>query len=175
MEDKATLIRQVFGDSSDDDDYQNYELNSRSEPESSPVAGESADAGLFRNPGWERVKEIRGLWICRDFLTHVQQLSLLSAIQNEGWFLQESHNQAMRFGDLPGWVNGLSYSIREALLSGDNLSEPSFTSEEETLFPILPLELLGREPLFDQLIVNLYHPGQVGHVPPLSFVTIAFE
>lgn len=87
--------------------------------------------------------------------------------------------QAMRFGDLPGWVNDLGHSIREAVLSGDNRSEHSFISsdghEEECLFPILPLELLGREPLFDQLIVNLYHPGQVRHVSQLSFVTIAFE
>lgn len=73
--------------------------------------------------------------------------------------------QAMRFGDLPGWVDELSHSIREAVFSGDNLSEHSLISpdrhEEECLFPILLPELLGREPLFDQLIVNLYHPGQV--------------
>ncbi|KAI8022330.1 putative pentatricopeptide repeat-containing protein [Camellia lanceoleosa] len=37
---------------------------------------------LRENPSWERVAEINGLWLCRDFLSLQQQSSLLSTIEN---------------------------------------------------------------------------------------------
>lgn len=72
--------------------------------------------------------------------------------------------QAMRFGDLPAWAIELSSSIREAVFLGDHVSEPinSVTSNGAPN-SILPSNLLCREPLFDQLIVNVYHPGEVRH------------
>lgn len=62
----------------------------------------------------------------------------------------------MRFGDLPAWGIDLSASIREVVLSSnyvidDGKSEPC----------PFPPDLLWREPLFDQLIVNVYRPGEV--------------
>lgn len=86
MKDEAELLRQVFGDSSDDDDDNNFEGINLSGAGFCSIAGESADSGLCGNPSWERVKEIRGLWVCRDFLSPLQQLSLLSAIQIGGFF-----------------------------------------------------------------------------------------
>lgn len=53
----------------------------------------------------------------------------------------------MRFGDLPSWATELSELILESVESVD--------------LPVLPADLLCREPLFDQLIVNLYQPGEV--------------
>ncbi|KAA8528409.1 hypothetical protein F0562_035764 [Nyssa sinensis] len=35
-----------------------------------------------KNPGWERLSEINGLWLCKDFLSSEQQSSLLSIIDN---------------------------------------------------------------------------------------------
>lgn len=110
----------------------------------------------------------------------------------EGWFTEESHNQvlgcsrvwrndfkgvystvcdslmdivfylffkAMRFGDLPPWATELSKLIVKAVLWG-NLDMVS--SDSEDMISIFPSALLRREPLFDQLIVNLYQPGEVG-------------
>lgn len=57
------ILRQVFGDSSDGEDL---ELGDGSDPSHS----------------WEPIKEIKGLWLCRDFLPPQSQSSLLSTIQN---------------------------------------------------------------------------------------------
>ena len=53
----------------------------------------------------------------------------------------------MRFGDLPSWATELSDLILESVESVD--------------LPVLPADLLWREPLFNQFIVNLYQPGEV--------------
>lgn len=82
--------------------------------------------------------------------------------------------QAMRFGSLPAWATELSNSIREAVLLGGFVPEFELSnadeSEDSSLFPILPLELLGREPFFDQLIVNLYQPGEVRYCLVLNTI-----
>lgn len=62
--------------------------------------------------------------------------------------------QAMRFGDLPSWAADLSGLIQEAAALPDAESHP------------IPGHLLWRDPLFDQLIVNVYAPGEVRNVPP---------
>ena len=71
----------------------------------------------------------------------------------------------MRFGDIPSWATELSNSIREAVLLGDHVSESTdlATSNGGTKPCLLPSDLLWREPQFDQLIVNVYHPGEVRH------------
>jgi len=68
----------------------------------------------------------------------------------------------MRFGDLPSWAVELSTLIREAICVGDvNIGVDSeMTNEDEDACP-LPSDLLWREPLFDQMIVNRYNPGEV--------------
>lgn len=63
--------------------------------------------------------------------------------------------QFMRFGDLPMWASKLSDSIHEEVLLGDDLS----INDGDKDLCILPSDLLWREPLFDQLIVNIYQPG----------------
>lgn len=70
----------------------------------------------------------------------------------------------MRFGDLPAWAAELSDSIHKVLLSSDCVSDPmelrSTHDEKDNISPF-PSDLLSREPLFDQLILNSYQPGEV--------------
>ncbi|KAL6210399.1 hypothetical protein ACLB2K_015632 [Fragaria x ananassa] len=147
------ILRQVFGDSSDSEDWE-------SEPDP--------------NQRWVQTEGIKGLWMCRDFLSPRNQSALLSTIQNEGWFTEASHNQAMRFGDLPGWAAELSDSIKEVVLSCGSDSHlielGSSCGGKKNVSPFSP-ELLVREPLFDQLILNLYQPGEgiCAHVDLMRF------
>jgi hypothetical protein len=63
----------------------------------------------------------------------------------------------MRFGDLPTWAENLGSSIHRAVVHFAG-SVPVETPDSET--PLPPV-LLWREPLFDQMIVNSYQPGEV--------------
>lgn len=152
MEEKQkTLLEAVFGESSDSEDSDHHPQNRL---EDSSIHSE-------KNPSWEPISEINGLWLCRDFLSPQEQSSLLSAIEKEGWFSEASHNQAMRFGNLPEWATELSHSIREVVLFSDYVSEhmDSVTCDGDEKGCLLPSEILWREPLFDQLILNVYQPG----------------
>lgn len=75
--------------------------------------------------------------------------------------------QAMRFGDLPPWALELSYSIRENILLSGYISKSIdlMTSDNSKETCPFPSELLWREPLFNQLIVNIYQPGEVRYNP----------
>ncbi|KAJ7972947.1 alkylated DNA repair protein alkB-like 8 [Quillaja saponaria] len=88
---------------------------------------------------------------------------------NEGWFNEASQNQAMRFGDLPEWAMELSDAICESVLLSDAMDLGSSGGDEETC--AFPSDLLWRKPLFNQLIVNLYKPGEgiCAHVDLLRF------
>lgn len=66
----------------------------------------------------------------------------------------------MRFGDLPPWAKELSTGIHEVVQYGDYDPESMEMDKQEFIFPS---ELLKREPLFNQLIVNSYQPGEVRH------------
>ncbi|KAJ6329144.1 hypothetical protein OIU77_010759 [Salix suchowensis] len=152
MEEEKALLRRIFGDSSDSEDKEDSIDDVGCQFTSDPNC-----------PTWEPVNEIKGLWLCRDFLSPHQQSTLLSAIQNEGWFLEAPNNQAMRFGDLPSWAIELSNSIREVILYGDRIHEPPNCagSDRGEAACWLPPDLLSREPFFDQLIANVYQPGEV--------------
>ncbi|KAJ6329145.1 hypothetical protein OIU77_010759 [Salix suchowensis] len=162
MEEEKALLRRIFGDSSDSEDKEDSIDDVGCQFTSDPNC-----------PTWEPVNEIKGLWLCRDFLSPHQQSTLLSAIQNEGWFLEAPNNQAMRFGDLPSWAIELSNSIREVILYGDRIHEPPNCagSDRGEAACWLPPDLLSREPFFDQLIANVYQPGEgiCAHVDLMRF------
>ncbi|CAN1837133.1 Uncharacterized protein P8A3.02c [Linum perenne] len=67
----------------------------------------------------------------------------------------------MRFGDLPEWAIELSDSVREVVVLG----------EEATGEGPFSTDILWREPLFDQLIANVYQPGEgiCAHVDLMRF------
>lgn len=67
MEDTKALLVEVFGESSEEDEAL---LENGSPP----------------NHCWQRIEEIEGLWLCRDFLSPQQQSSLLSAIHEGALF-----------------------------------------------------------------------------------------
>ncbi|KAK1437235.1 hypothetical protein QVD17_03024 [Tagetes erecta] len=167
MDDYKMIIQQAFGDSSEDtDDDDLHRL-----PESS-VTGYEAELVFGDIPEWEQINEIKGLSLCRDFLTPDQQSALLASILQEGWFTDASHNQAMRFGDLPAWANELSTCIRELIQYGHFDPESmDITSETDGQDCIFPSKLLNREPLFNQLIANSYQPGEgiCAHVDLMRF------
>nr|GFB22713.1 alkylated DNA repair protein AlkB homolog 8 [Tanacetum cinerariifolium] len=79
----------------------------------------------------------------------------------------------MRFGDLPSWANELSTSVRELVQYSDYDpdSVDTDTCEMDEQECIFPSELLRREPLFNQLIVNSYQPGEgiCAHVDLMRF------
>ncbi|KAL5561485.1 hypothetical protein UlMin_031232 [Ulmus minor] len=158
MDGEKELLIEVFGESSSSEEEEESEIEYESRP----------------NQCWERVEQIEGLWLCRDFLSPQRQSSLLSLIHNEGWFTEASHNQAMRFGELPTWAFELSDSIRDGVISSchgalDPLEPESYTGQNEVC--PFPSDILWREPLFDQLIVNVYHPGEgiCAHVDLMRF------
>lgn len=70
---KKALFKEVFGDSSDSEDNEQQTQQPQLELE---------EEAHHQNPSWEQIKEIKGLWLCRDFLSPPQQSSLVSAILN---------------------------------------------------------------------------------------------
>lgn len=70
MDASKEILRRVFGDSSDSEEDLELGDGSESDPTQS----------------WVPTEEIKGLWLCRDFLSPQNQSSLLSTIQN-GAFL----------------------------------------------------------------------------------------
>eukprot|EP01018_Ginkgo_biloba_P003461 Gb_33547 [translate_table: standard] len=160
------LFKAVFGESDSDDEGFQYQGDS--------FHGADNEENVDKNL-WEEVKEISGLWICRNFLSVEQQNGLLRAIEQEGWFKEPSHNQAMRFGDLPDWASKLSGLVQRAICSYDvvcKICNSSTTcAHDDMKGSPLPPELLWREPLFDQMIVNAYQPGEgiCAHVDLLRF------
>ncbi|XP_071921394.1 uncharacterized protein P8A3.02c [Coffea arabica] len=164
-EEVRMLLQDAFGELSDGEGGEEAQERKSQDLNKLSIFGEIQN--------WERIDQIKGLWLCRDFLSPDQQSSLLSAIQKEGWLSEFSGNQAMRFGNLPQWAIELSNSIKEAVFVGHYLSEsmnlPTHDKGKEA-YP-LPPELLWREPLFDQLIVNTYQPGEgiCAHVDLMRF------
>ncbi|KAI5077273.1 hypothetical protein GOP47_0007097 [Adiantum capillus-veneris] len=120
------------------------------------------------------VDKVPGLWLCKGFLTAQQQEELVSAIDAEGWFTDSEHNQAMRFKDLPKWALELSKLIYDAVssyaLAKDSLYLSAASQLSTSNMPF-NLNLLQRVPLFDQMIVNRYQPGEgiCAHVDLLQF------
>lgn len=72
MDDQETVLKQVFGESSDSDS------NDCEQPQQHEIRSEN----LGQIPSWLHFKEISGLYLCRDFLSPQDQSSLLSAVQN---------------------------------------------------------------------------------------------
>lgn len=149
-EDYISVLKEAFGESSSSDtesEHNFFEAQLKSHQPNSHLQSHLLAPETL--PTWERVPEINGLWLCRDLFSIDQQSHLLSAIESEGWFTEASHNQAMRFGDLPEWATELADVIHEALLMSDQSAS------------IFQSNILWREPLFDQMIVNMYQPGHL--------------
>ncbi|XP_057483419.1 uncharacterized protein LOC130770123 isoform X1 [Actinidia eriantha] len=173
MEEHRMILKDVFGESSDSEDDEQLKQQIQSED---PNGDGQSQLILEKSPSWERVSEINGLWICRDLLSPQQQSSLLSSIEDEGWFTEASHNQAMRFGNLPAWAIELAKLIREVVHYIDHDSEfaDMTTCCDDKDASFFPSNLFWREPLFDQLIVNVYSQVR-GSVRMLTLCALKME
>lgn len=80
MNDQEGLLKEVFGESSDSEDYEQPNASQLEEDALHPDRTQPTAAR--QNPIWEQITDIRGLWVCRDFLSAQLQSSLLSAIEN---------------------------------------------------------------------------------------------
>ncbi|KAJ1914408.1 hypothetical protein IWQ60_008825 [Tieghemiomyces parasiticus] len=89
-----------------------------------------------------RLRPLPGLLVVKGMLCPCLQAALLDACVGLGYFATTENNQVMHFGPLPTPLRWLE-DIYRALLP--TLADPPW---------------LGRTPLFDQLIGNLYRPGQ---------------
>ncbi|XP_022899080.1 alkylated DNA repair protein alkB homolog 8 isoform X1 [Olea europaea var. sylvestris] len=125
--------------------------------------------GCFADASHNQVEYIDDVW--RRLTRHRTGPRADNVIVNNSTI---SCREAMRFGDLPSWAVELSYNVRESVLSSGYVSE--LTYEEETIDKgkeacLFPPKLLQREPLFNQLIVNVYQPGEgIGaHVDLMRF------
>ncbi|ESW14236.1 hypothetical protein PHAVU_008G264300 [Phaseolus vulgaris] len=141
-EEEKTVLEQVFGSSSSDE-------------------SDSSDGYSDGEREWDSISEVKGLWLCSNFLSPRRQSHILASIQSQNWFPSPSVNQAMRFGlqHLPSWAPPLAHSIRRSIRRQAHNPPP------------FPPHLLHREPLFDQMIANVYQPGEgiCAHVDLLRF------
>ncbi|MBM6384127.1 MAG: hypothetical protein JSY10_09040 [Paenibacillus sp.] len=88
----------------------------------------------------EERTEIPGLTLVRQALDHTQQMAMTNAIIEKKYFFGEV-NQAMCFGELPSYLSWLSQWVIDECPDMFNT------------------DILNREPLFDQAILNLYKKG----------------
>ncbi|BAT80745.1 hypothetical protein LR48_Vigan07g019300 [Vigna angularis] len=144
-EEEKAVLEQIFGSSSEESDGSDGYSDGEREGEWE----------------WESISEVKGLWLCPNFLSPRHQSRILASIQSQNWFPSPSINQAMRFGlqHLPSWAPPLAHSIRRSIrLQAHNP-------------PPFPPHILHREPLFDQMIANVYQPGEgiCAHVDLLRF------
>lgn len=99
---------------------------------------------LFGSDSEEEEEEeenvIPGLTLVRQALDHAQQMVMTNAIIEKKYFFDQV-NQAMCFGELPSYLSCLSQWVIDECPSMFNA------------------DILNREPLFDQAILNLYKKG----------------
>eukprot|EP00798_Chlamydomonas_sp_ICE-L_P011985 gene11985-15079_t len=138
------LIHDLFGDDDEDGPSSSLHPHKGDEEEDRPSSSLLLHEGDEPLPGLqEAVQILPGLHQVKGFLPPDKQRHLRSLIEQEPWF-KAGFNQSMRFGDLPPW----------ALLLGQRVSQVL------TMQQLAPPHILGRSPLFDQMIVNLYRPGE---------------
>ncbi|KAI8365104.1 hypothetical protein BD560DRAFT_402119 [Blakeslea trispora] len=96
---------------------------------------------------------IPGLKLIRGGLEHEEQMALVNALIENNYFSGPNNNQVMLFGKLPNFLSWIS---------------PWLTEHYPTVFPN---DILQRQPLFDQAILNMYKKGEgiVSHVDLLRF------
>lgn len=89
------------------------------------------------------IPTIPGLKLIRQALDHEQQMTLVHEIIKAGYFAgADNINQAMCFGKLPSHIGWIESFVK-------------------TRYPnIFPQDIIQREPLFDQAILNLYQKGK---------------
>lgn len=102
--------------------------------------GSDDDSDSCLDDGITTFDEIPGLCLIREALDHEAQMIMTHEIIQRGYFTGDN-NQAMCFGELPDYLSHVS-----------NLVLHTYPS-------LFDAQILNREPLFDQAILNLYKKG----------------
>ncbi|KAG2207491.1 hypothetical protein INT47_004239 [Mucor saturninus] len=102
--------------------------------------GSDDDSDSCIDNGITTFEDIPGLCLIRKALEHEAQMSMTHEIIQRGYFTGDN-NQAMCFGELPAYLSQIS-----------NLVLHTYPSLFDT-------QVLNREPLFDQAILNLFEDG----------------
>jgi hypothetical protein len=99
------------------------------------------------------LESIPGLKLIKQALNHNQQMYLINALIQHEYFTND-RNQVMLFGELPTGINWLTPWIMK--------NYPD----------VFEKDVLHREPLFDQAILNMYKKGDgiLSHVDLLRLV-----
>ena len=143
MDSTALLIKELFGEDGEEDN---------NPPPHPPVVVSRSHA-------------IAGLSLIHGFLGPHELQYYEPHLQEE---LSSQSNQRMIFGlhDLPSWAMQLAVLIKSKV---ECIPQEAMESEAPGP-PLLPLHLLQRQPLFDQLIINSYRPGE-GITPHVDLET----
>ncbi|XP_021848933.1 uncharacterized protein [Spinacia oleracea] len=98
------LLEDVFGGSSSDTDIEEFMESSSSSHHFPSTDNKRGLINLSHsttnpNPSWKHIADIKGLWLCRDFLSLQQQSSLLSSVQTEASLEQKWDDEEV--GEFP--------------------------------------------------------------------------
>mmetsp|Transcript_10685 Transcript_10685/g.30373 ORF Transcript_10685/g.30373 Transcript_10685/m.30373 type:complete len:268 (-) Transcript_10685:278-1081(-) len=148
--DHAELMRLAFGES---DDHSETSGSGNSDGRE-PAEAEAEGWQRYDAPSILTHSEVPGLHQVKRFLEPEAQRRIVDSMRELGWLENPTQlNQAMQFGGLPSWLQEVA----------DNMLP--------YLSKLWPEELSGRHPLFDQLIMNAYEPGDgiCSHVDLLRF------
>lgn len=102
--------------------------------------GSDDDSECCADSEINRFDDIPGLCLIRNAFPHEEQMSITHEIINRGYFTGEN-NQAMCFGQLPSYLSAISDLVLDRYPS------------------LFETQVLNREPLFDQAILNVYKQG----------------
>lgn len=126
--------KELFGSDDDDSDNEGSKGSDNEGSEGSDIACSDDDQHITT------FDDIPGLFLIRQALDHQEQMTMTHEIINREYFSGEN-NQAMCFGELPSYISWIN-----------NLVIDKYPS-------IFNQQVLNREPLFDQAILNLYRKG----------------
>lgn len=82
MNDNETVLKEVFGESSDSDSESCEQVQHHHHHSQHTDCEETSRSNRSQNLRWERIDGIKGLCLCRDFLSPQEQSSLLRSIED---------------------------------------------------------------------------------------------
>ncbi|KAG5587685.1 hypothetical protein H5410_048119 [Solanum commersonii] len=125
MDELQTILTEAFGDSSNSEGEEEEQFLHVHSAENK-VNGKALTGSVFgETHNWERISEIDGLWLCKDFLSPDQQSKLLSSIQ------QGRSNKAVTGSEKPS-----SFSLDPEPLWVIGEALPGMSEEASNINPV---------------------------------------
>lgn len=95
MNELKRVLKEAFGESSDSEGEEEQQFVHDHSADNQVNGKALSGSVLGESHSWERISEIDGLWLFKNFLSPDQQSKLLSSIEQEGWFTESSGNQVL--------------------------------------------------------------------------------